>query len=98
MACEKNNFPLAEVIEDILRMEEGELKLLLRGLSSLMNEVRRSSSRNMPSPHSHMFHFVTICSIQVTRPHSMSIDKNMKARLLYAALRSLYNHVSFGGK
>ena len=35
IACERNNLP--EVIEDILGMEEGELKLVLRGLSSLMD-------------------------------------------------------------
>ena len=36
IACEENRLP--EVIEDILGMEEGELKLVLRGLSSLMEE------------------------------------------------------------
>ena len=36
IACEKNRLPV--VIEDILGMEEGELKLVLRGLSSLMDE------------------------------------------------------------
>ena len=36
VACEKIDLP--EVIEDILGMEKGELKLVLRGLSSLMNE------------------------------------------------------------
>ena len=35
IVCEKNNFP--QVIEDILEMEEGELRLVLRGLSSLMD-------------------------------------------------------------
>jgi hypothetical protein len=37
IACEGNY--LSEVIEDILEMEEGELKLVLRGLSSLMGEL-----------------------------------------------------------
>ena len=36
IACEKNRLP--EVIEDILGMEGGGLKLVLRGLSSLMGE------------------------------------------------------------
>ena len=36
IAFDKKNLP--EVIEDILGMEEGELKLVLRGLSSLMEE------------------------------------------------------------
>ena len=39
IACEKNRLP--EVIEDILGMEGGELKLVLRGLSSLMDGKRR---------------------------------------------------------
>ena len=38
IAFERNDLP--EVIEDILGMEEGELKLVLHGLSSLMDENR----------------------------------------------------------
>ena len=40
---------------------------------------------------SHMLHLVIICSIQVARVHSMSINRNMKTGLLYGALPSLYN-------
>ena len=42
IACENNR--LLEVIEDILEMEEGELKLVLRGLSSLMDDKRPGRS------------------------------------------------------
>ena len=43
---------LPEVIEDILGMEEGELKQVLRGLSSLMNENRkRQGSTSYVIPH-----------------------------------------------
>ena len=38
---------------------------------------------------SRMLHLVIICSTQVVRAHSMSIDRNMKTKSLYGALRSL---------
>ena len=49
------NNDLPEVIEDILRMEEGELKLMLRGLSSLMEDendknVKRSNKGSYAIP------------------------------------------------
>ena len=54
IAFNKNHLP--EVIEDILQMEEGELKLVLRGLSSLMkdenNENREVISYAIP-PYAH---------------------------------------------
>ena len=88
ITCVENRLP--EVIEDILGMEEGELKLVLHGLSSLMEDKndgniesrsRKGGSSHMSSLSSHMLHFVIICSIQVARAHSMSIDRNMKTRL-----------------
>ena len=52
---------------------------------------------HMSSLTSHMLHLLIICSIQVARAHSMSIDKNMKTRLLYGALHSSYNRFDIGG-
>ena len=46
VACENNVIP--EVIEDILGMEKGELKLVLRGLSSLMVEDKELVSYIIP--------------------------------------------------
>ena len=43
IAFGNNNLP--EVIEDILGMEEGEVRLVLRGLSSLMDESGESSNK-----------------------------------------------------
>jgi hypothetical protein len=82
------------VIEDILGMEEGELKLVLRGLSSLMkDENDKNGGRLNKGVISYVIpHFAhASCSIQVARAHSMSIDRNMKTRLLYGALHSLCN-------
>ena len=45
----------------------------------------------MSSLTSHMLHLVIICSIQVARVHSMSIERNMETSLLSGALHSLYN-------
>jgi hypothetical protein len=63
IACELD---LPEVIEDFLGMEEGELKLVLRGLSSLMEdkngEYLNKGSSHMSSLTSHMLHLVIICS------------------------------------
>ena len=49
IACEKNRLP--EVIEDILGMEKGELKLVLLGLSSLMDDKRRFLNISSAIPH-----------------------------------------------
>ena len=43
IAFKKNDLP--EVIEDILQMEEGELKLVLRGLSSLMKHENNDNAK-----------------------------------------------------
>ena len=47
IACEKNKLPV--VIQDILGMEEGELKLVLRGLSSLMGENKEIWNNGLTS-------------------------------------------------
>ena len=44
IASDRNDLP--EVIEDSLEMEEGELKLVLRGLSSLMNDDENGKDLN----------------------------------------------------
>ena len=49
IAFNKNDLP--EVIEDILQMEEGELKLVLRGLSSLMDDNRAFLNTSHVIPH-----------------------------------------------
>jgi hypothetical protein len=52
IACEGNNLP--EVIEDILEMEEGEVKRMLRGLSSLIDGNGECSNEGVisyVSPH-----------------------------------------------
>ena len=46
---------------------------------------------------SHMLHLVIICSIQLARAHSISINWNMKPRLLYGALHLLCNRFGLGG-
>ena len=46
----------------------------------------------------HMLHLVIICLTQVARAHSMSIDGNMKTRLLYGALHSSWSQFGLGGK
>ena len=56
-----------EVIEDILGLEEGELKPVLRGLSSLMK------AGHMSSLTSHTLHLLIICLIQVVLAYSTSI-------------------------
>ena len=89
---------MLEAIEDILGMEEAELKLSLRGLSSLMNEKLNGETLKKGVITSPMLHLVITCSIQVARAHSMSIDRNMKTRLLYEALHLSCNHFGFGGK
>ena len=64
---------LAEVIDDIFGIEDGELKLVLRGLSSLMKDGNGSvwikGSSYMSSLTSYMLHLVIICSNQVVRVH-----------------------------
>ena len=63
-------------------MEEGELRLVLRGLSSLSKGVN-----SYVIPHfAHASFLVIICPIQVARAHSVSIDRNIRTRLLYGAL------------
>ena len=87
---------LPKVIEDILGMEKGELKLVLHGLSSLLkDEIEWIPYVILPL---HMLHLVIFCLIQVARVHSMSIKMNMKLRLLYGALHSLCNRFGLGGK
>ena len=53
---------------------------------------------HMSSLTSHMLRLVIICSIQVSRAHSMSINRNVKTRLLYGALHSSCNQFDIGGK
>ena len=65
---------------------------------SVFLDGRKQESLGMSSLPLHMLHFVTICLIQVARVHSMSIDKNMKTRFLFAPLHSFYNQFGFGGK
>ena len=78
-----------EVIEDILGMEEGDLRLVLSGLSSLMEDAndeggerlnRRVMISSLTSP---MLHLVIICSMQVARANFMSTYRNM---ILHGAL------------
>ena len=66
-----------EVIEDILGMEEGEVKLVLRGLSSLMEE-NDNMVITYVIPHFAQLHLVIIYRIQVAQAHSLSINRNMK--------------------
>ena len=73
------------MIEDIFMMEEGELKTIATGLSSLMKDEKDECLRGLSSH-----------SIQVARDHSMSIDRNIKTRLLYGTLRSFCNRLGFG--
>ena len=60
-------------------------KLLLRGLPSLMKDEKDECLRGLSSH-----------SIQVARAHSMSIDRNIKIRLLYGTWCSLCNRLGFG--
>ena len=101
----KSNLP--EVIEDILGMEEGELKLVLHGLSSLMEDGNNGDDENDENdenaaclnervisyaiPHFAHASFSDYLFIQVAWAHSMSINRNMKTRLIYGALHSLCN-------
>ena len=71
---------LPEVIEDILGMEEGHLKLMLRGLSSLLED--ENGGEHLNKWVICFAHASFICLIQVARAHSMSIDRNMKTSLL----------------
>ena len=68
-------------------MEEGELRLVLRGLSSLSKGVNSYVIDVIPH-FAHASFLVIICPIQVARAHSVSIDRNMRTRLLYGALHS----------
>ena len=91
------------MIEDNFAMEEGEFKLVLRRLSSLMKDENDENwdleylnkGRGVISfVFTHFAHASFgdyLFNLQVTRAHFTSIDRNMKTRLLYGALHSLCN-------
>ena len=82
-----------EEMEDIFGTEEGELMLVLRGVSSLMKDENKEclNEGDISSLTWHMLHLVIICSIRVAQAHSKPIKRNMKTLLLYGALHSLCN-------
>lgn len=80
-----------EVIEDILGMQEGEVRLVLRGLSSLIafradekGEYlggKVVSNVDVGGPTFYVLGFKIFWWIQIARVHSMSINRNIGTRV-----------------
>ena len=89
-----------EVIEDILGMDEGELKPVLRGLSPLMDENEERLNRGLDIiPHfAHASFSDYLFDSSRSGPCYVNRQEYKKIRSLYGVLHSLCNWFGLGGK
>ena len=91
-------YDLPEVIEDIIEMKEGELKLMLRGLSSLIYDDENEERLDEEIRSYYSFAHASFGDYLFDSNRSREFHVNMKTRLLYGALHSLCSRFGLGGK